>query len=243
MHNAGRAQNKPNHIGDKTVIDGTAETPEKPGFKVTFERSDTRGPRDKLTTATTASETVLLDTSAPPEPAPPSAYGNEAGLPVDGDTSAGVPALVESAEGETPWRKSTSDTPTTMQLLHTPMLALAAVLAMLAAGWSYLKLNETQMALEASTRSLATVTAERSVLMKEKTQLTAQIDAAAAGQASSAQARAAAENALAATKARLTAMEKAVGDIKSALAAAMTAASITAAPAGAAPASEQAAPQ
>lgn len=90
------------------------------------------------------------------------------------------------------------DPVSTMQLLREPMLAIIAVVAIGAASWNYLKLNEARMALSAASSEVESARSEK-------------FDAA--------EAKLSAEKTLAVAKNQLTKLEKTVRDIEMAIAA------------------------
>lgn len=206
MQDAGRLQpQKPNTAADKpadtAAVKAARDAAEKPGLKVTFERPETR---DALKAAektadkasAKAADTPARDASSPPEPAPPRSYSSEPAPMTDGKSAGALTLLDTPEENKDTGARASSDTPTTAQLLRAPLLAIVAVFSLLAAGWSYTKLNETRMQLETATQALSTAAADKAAATEAKT---------------------VAEKALADAQSRLAKVEKAVADIKAAL--------------------------
>ncbi len=191
----------------------------KPALKVSFERPETR---EALKAAEKSADKAAAHVAIVPEPAPAKSYNAEnAGLAV---TLLEKPDKSTIAETKAPERleSQTREVPSTSQLLAAPLLAIVAALATFAAGWSYMKLNETRSQLATATAALTTVEADKSAASQAKATAEKAIAAATAEKTAAMQVKATAEKALADAQSRLSTLEKTVADIKSALAVVVT---------------------
>ncbi|MGQ0673246.1 MAG: hypothetical protein ACT4N2_10270 [Hyphomicrobium sp.] len=116
---------------------------------------DTPEPDD---TADTAETSVAADTSDAPETAGEPETSETLGVTEPSDAPS---SLVTLDSREIPYERTTSAAPAPTGLLSTPLLAGAAALSVLVAGWSYTSLESTRAELNAMTQ--AKVTAERAL--------------------------------------------------------------------------------
>ncbi len=224
----------------------------KPALKVTFER---QGSREAFKPADTSADKAAAHVTLVPEPAPANSYRGDVAAGKDAkdakseDTKAGkaIPPAATTGSSSTALSNTPAaarEIPTTAQLVTTPLLAIVAALSLLAAGWSYAKLRETDAQLTVATEALSTAATERAAAVKAKLVAEKALADASVEKTSVAQAKISAEKALSDAQTRLATVEKTIADVKAALATLVT----NAAPAGgtaskpAAPAAKDAAP-